>query len=376
MIKLRGLTWDHPRGYDSVIAATSIFEKTHPNIQVIWYKRSLKEFGDQPLEEIIKEFDLLMIDHPFVGEAHQNQLLTRLELLLPENYLFEQSELHIGKTFQSYNYNNHQYAIPIDASAQFSAFNNFSLSLHEIPQTWDQFIEMMAQNSFSEKVIWPLCPTDFWCSFLTISAQYAGKYKRVFNPSGIDPDIALKALILLKTVSENISQESWNINPIQALELMNKGRYTFAPLLFGYISYSQKGSPIQFSNALAINSQSPVSLLGGVGLAISAYAINKKECAEFMQFVLRDEILSGCYIENNGQPSLLSSWNSSVLNKQSKNFFANTMGSMKNAFVRPRISGFNRFQESAAQYLHGNFKSANEIRLIAHLNHLYTIHCL
>jgi multiple sugar transport system substrate-binding protein len=376
MIKLRGLTWDHPRGYDSVVAATSVFEKTCPNIHVIWRKRSLKEFGDQPLQEFIKEFDLIMIDHPLVGEAHQNQLLARLDLLLPENYLSEQSDLHIGKTLRSYNYHNHQYAIPIDASAQFSAFNDHSLSLDEIPKTWDQLIEMMSQTSFLEKVIWPLCPTDFWCSFLTISAQYAGKNKKVFNPSGIDPDIALKALILLKEVSENIPQESWKINPIQALELMKKGRYSFAPLLFGYISYSQKGSPVQFSNALAINSQNPVSLLGGVGLAISAYTRNKWECAEFMQFILRDEILSGCYFENNGQPSLLSSWNSGVLNKESKNFFANTMESMNKAFVRPRIPGFNKFQESAAQYLHENFRRASEIRLIAHLNHLYTLHCL
>ena len=376
MIKLKGLTWDHPRGYDSVVAATTAYEKTRPDIQVIWRKRSLKDFGDQPLQEFIKEFDLLMIDHPFVGEAHQNQLLTRLELILPENFLSEQSDLHIGKTLRSYNYHNHQYAIPIDASAQFSAFNDLSLSPNEIPETWDQFKEMMSQTSFSEKVIWPLCPTDFWCSFLTISAQYAGKHKKVFNSSGIDPDIAVRALILIKTFSENIPNESWKINPIQALELMKKGRYTFAPLLFGYISYSQKGSPVKFSNALAVNSQNPVSLLGGVGLAISAYTRNKKECAEFMQFILQDEILSGCYFENNGQPSLLSSWNSGVLNKESKNFFANTMESMNNAFVRPRIPGFNKFQESAARYLHENFRRTSEIRLIDHLNHLYTIHCL
>ncbi|MGD9328645.1 MAG: extracellular solute-binding protein [Cyclobacteriaceae bacterium] len=376
MIKLRGLTWDHPRGYDSVVAATTAFEKVRPDIQVIWRKRSLKEFGDQPLQEIVEEFDLLMIDHPFVGEAHQNQLLTRLELILPKNYLSEQSDLHIGKTYLSYNYHNHQYAIPIDAAAQFSAFNDISISRHEIPKTWDQFTEMMSQTSFSEKVIWPLCPTDFWCSFLTISAQYAGKDKKVFNSSGIDPDFALKTLILLKTATENLPKESWKLNPIQGLELMKKGRYSFAPLLFGYISYSQKASPLQFSNALAIDSQIPVSLLGGVGLAISAYARNKKECAEFMQFFLRDEILSGCYFENNGQPSLLSSWNSGVLNKESKNFFAHTMASMNNAFVRPRIPGFNKFQESAARYLHENFRRTREIRLIEHLNHLYTIHCL
>ena len=63
------------------------------------------------------------------------------------------------------------------------------------------------------------------------------------------------------------------------------------------------------------------------------------QCAEFMQFVLRDEILSGCYFEYSGQPSLVSSWESGALNKQSNNFFLNNQGSPTNQKVlTPLIS--------------------------------------
>lgn len=376
MIKLKGLTWDHPRGYDSIVAATKIFEQSFSNIQLTWHKRSLKEFGDQSLEEFINEYDLLMVDHPFVGEAHENGFLTGLEQLLPEADLVKQSEMHVGKSYESYTYQNHQYALPIDASAQFSAFHTKNISHNDIPRTWDQFMEIVNQTSFSKKVIWPLCPTDLWCSFLTISAQFAGNSKQIFNPLGFDQDIAQKAIDFLKTALEKIPKESWKLNPIQALELMVKGNYSFAPLLFGYISYSQKESLIRFSNAIAFNPDRPISLLGGVGLAISAYSRYQQECAHFMKFVWSDEILSGCYIENSGQPSLLSSWKSSALNKQSENFFNNTIGSMNHAYVRPRFSGFNKFQAAAAHYLHENFRKINEVQLITGLNYLYAKHCL
>ena len=31
MIKLKGMTWDHSRGYDPMIATSKVFEKKHNN---------------------------------------------------------------------------------------------------------------------------------------------------------------------------------------------------------------------------------------------------------------------------------------------------------------------------------------------------------
>ncbi|MFY0628479.1 MAG: carbohydrate ABC transporter substrate-binding protein [Reichenbachiella sp.] len=375
MIELKGLTWDHPRGFDSIVAATSLFEQSYPDIRITWCKRTLKEFGDQPLDQFINENDLLMIDHPFVGEAHKNGLLSKLEPLMSAHFLAEQAKMHVGKSFESYTYQNHQYALPIDASAQFSAFHADVFLEKDIPRKWDQFLEMLSQYSFSKKVIWPLCPTDLWCSFLTLSAQIAGVKKKVFNENGLEQDIAQKAIEFLKNASENIPRVNWKLNPIQALELMTKGNYAFSPILFGYISYSKNRSPIRFANSIAYNPDQPISLLGGVGLAISACSSHQRECAEFLKFVLRDEILSGCYFENSGQPSNLSSWQSTGLNKQSENFFANTMETMKHAYVRPRVSGFNQFQETASHFLHKNLRKMSEFQLTKKMNHMFTKYC-
>ena len=53
MITLKGMTWDHSRGYDPMIATSKVFAKKHNNkIAIEWDKRSLQEFADLSLIHI------------------------------------------------------------------------------------------------------------------------------------------------------------------------------------------------------------------------------------------------------------------------------------------------------------------------------------
>jgi multiple sugar transport system substrate-binding protein len=53
MIILKGIAWDHPRGYQPLGAISEEFSKEYPMVSIIWDVRSLKEFGDMPIEELI-----------------------------------------------------------------------------------------------------------------------------------------------------------------------------------------------------------------------------------------------------------------------------------------------------------------------------------
>ena len=59
MIKLKGITWDHARGYDPLIVASALYLK-ETGIQIEWQKRSLTNFGDQSLETLAQQFDLII----------------------------------------------------------------------------------------------------------------------------------------------------------------------------------------------------------------------------------------------------------------------------------------------------------------------------
>ncbi len=63
MITLKGMTWDHPRGYDPMIATSREFNKNHSGkIELQWEKRSLQAFADRPIQNMTNEFDLIVID--------------------------------------------------------------------------------------------------------------------------------------------------------------------------------------------------------------------------------------------------------------------------------------------------------------------------
>ena len=75
-ITLRGMTWDHARGFDPMVATSAAYARTHPGVTITWERRSLQAFADRPISEMAATYDLMVIDHPHVGEvAKQGNLL-------------------------------------------------------------------------------------------------------------------------------------------------------------------------------------------------------------------------------------------------------------------------------------------------------------
>jgi len=70
MTRLKGITWDHPRGYAPLHACAQ-----WEYVVVDWEVRSLKDSGDASLAQLAAQYDLLIFDHPHCGEAAQGALL-------------------------------------------------------------------------------------------------------------------------------------------------------------------------------------------------------------------------------------------------------------------------------------------------------------
>ena len=65
---LKGMTWDHPRGFTSVVSSNELLAELCQT-EVEWQARSLLAFGDQHISEFYRENDLMIIDHPHVPDA-------------------------------------------------------------------------------------------------------------------------------------------------------------------------------------------------------------------------------------------------------------------------------------------------------------------
>jgi multiple sugar transport system substrate-binding protein len=65
--ELRGITWEHSRGFDPKVATAREYERLHPNVRITWEQRSLQEFASGPVDDLAGRFDLVVIDHPHMG---------------------------------------------------------------------------------------------------------------------------------------------------------------------------------------------------------------------------------------------------------------------------------------------------------------------
>src|SRR5579859_6781420 len=99
-LTLRGITWNHSRALPPLVAAAQRFEECHPNVRILWEKRSLHEFGHSSLAELAKTFDLLVIDHPMMGEA--GDVLVNLRPMLSSSDWDDLRTDSAGKSFDSY----------------------------------------------------------------------------------------------------------------------------------------------------------------------------------------------------------------------------------------------------------------------------------
>ena len=351
MIKLKGITWDHARGYDPLIASSELYYK-EKGIQVDWQKRSLTNFGDQSLEALSKQFDLIIMDHPHVGVAEASQCLMPLNDLLPANILNELKISSAGPSFESYHYHEKQWALPIDAAMQCASYRADLMVNDSLPNTWEE-VFALAKTLASKKLYigMALCPTDCLCSFLSLTAQF-GSPIRENNELLVEPSIGLKALTMLRTMCDVFHPKALDWNPIALYDYMaEQNDIAYSPLAFCYTNYSRAGfrkNILKYHTAPEINN----AVLGGAGIAITSSCSNVQEAAHYAAWISSDVVQSTIYVNAQGQPGNKMAWENKQANVITNNFFSNTMPSLTNTYLRPRYQGWPKFQTFIGETIH------------------------
>lgn len=366
---LKGITWDHSRGYDPLIACSRRYAELHP-VSIQWAKRTLKDFGDASLVTLADQYDLLIIDHPHIGVAVKESCLIPLDEWLPSDRLSEMQTQTRDPSFASYFLNDHQWALPIDTAMQ-SAVYRSDLLTSSPPQNWRQ-----VQNV--QRLGMALCPTDALCTFLTLAAQFDGTKDMHSAKQLIPEQIGIVILVLMKRLKELSHPDSTSWNPIALFDYMSQENDVhYAPFAFGYNNYSRAGFrpnvltfcdvPSFSKHALAEHQHS--ALLGGAGIAISAQCKNKQAAVDYAQWICNADIQAGAYAQAQGQPAHAEAWRSDTVNLLTNNFFANTHTTLEKAFVRPQFADWPIFQEYIGDMIHAFLvKPTDPKYVIQHLN--------
>lgn len=359
MVLLKGLTWDHPRGRAGLEAAAEAYNRSHPEVKIEWVTRSLHEFGDQPLDKIAGGYDMLIIDHPFMGFVAKTGCMLPLDEVVPKEFLDEQARHSVGPSFRSYTFADHQWALAVDAAAQVSAYRPDLTP--PPPRTWTDTLRL-AEGKLRRRTVTPLIPVDAISSFLTICANFGSP---VFTgPRAVDSGVGREALRILKSLASNGHPDSLHLNPPKTLEMMSQtDDAVYAPLLYGYSNYSRPGfrvHTLKFTDIPSSGGGPRGSNLGGAGLAISSSSKSVEECARYAMYVADPETQRGIYFEAGGQPGHRAAWEDPSVNARSGGFFRDTIRTLDGAYLRPRYDGYELLQIEAGELIHSFLSEGRE----------------
>src|SRR5690606_36123801 len=143
-IHLKGITWNHSRGLIPVAATAQRFSELNPKVEITWEKRSLQQFADFSIQELAERFDLLVIDRPWAGFAAKTKSILPLDQYLSKSYIEDQRVNTVGHSFESYSYDGHQWALPIDAATPVAASRPDLLEKHgfSLPSTFEDLLKL------------------------------------------------------------------------------------------------------------------------------------------------------------------------------------------------------------------------------------------
>jgi multiple sugar transport system substrate-binding protein len=344
------MTWKHDRGVAPLLASASRFSEQHPDVAIEWEARSLQEFGESSIQALADHYDLVVIDHPFMGEVARANCFLPLDEHFTPAELAELKDDSVGPSYLSYCFAGHQWALPIDAAAQVAGYRADLLqgAGFAVPQTWEEVLDLAKfRRGFVSVALFPL---DALICLFTLCANL-GDPPFSGSDTVVGKDIGQQALDRLRLLAEYSVPDALRRNPIAMWERMSSSDdIAYCPLAFGYSNYAREGYRTKLLSFGAIPGagRGPVgSTLGGTGLAISRACKHRDVALAYALWVAGKDCQRTVYVESGGQPASRTAWLDVHSNQLTNGYFTATLPVLENAWVRPRFDGFERFQVAA-----------------------------
>lgn len=347
----RGLTWDHPRGANTLIAAVGNWPGAGADPLIDWKTQPLEGFESHPISDLCANYDLIVLDHPHIGEAIAGNCLQPIDTLFEPAALTALETNTIGPCYASYHMSGRLWALPLDAATQVMAYRADLLD-HEPTKTW-QAVEQLSETS--GRVALSLAGPHAFLTLLSIASAVQPDTDLRNGDRWFDHDTVCKAYGRLKRLASRSPAKTLALNPIGLLEAMSTGSdIVLCPLIYGYVNYTAGGSShrIRFCDAPIDRPDGlPGSILGGTGIGISQRCTVTAELKDHLQWLMAPSTQRHFIPDHDGQPSNRDAWADSRVNNNWGNFYAATTTTIEAARIRPRHDGYIAFQKRASDFL-------------------------
>lgn len=349
-IELKGITWNHTRGFLPMVATAQRFQELNPDIVITWQKRSLQAFADQSLEALTSAYDLVILDHPWAGFLASSLVTVPIDEHLDLSVYAAHS---VGASHRSYAAGGHQWALAVDAATPVSSWRPDLLERHDLdtPKNWGQLLALADRGL----VALPAIPIDTLMNFYMVCLAL-GEEPFQDDTHVVSDAVGREAIGMLADLIRRCDPLCLSRNPIMTYEAMTQGDdIAYCPFAYGYVNYTRpefSRRTVKFGPLVEFDGSSLRSTLGGTGLAVSHKCAHVESAMAYVQFVASLAIQGGIYLTSGGQPADRRVWEDPAANAWTDHFFRDTLPTLDGAFVRPTYDGALEFQDTAAPLLH------------------------
>lgn len=335
MNRYRGLTWDHPRGRVWLEAASVLWRER--GIDIDWEVHSLEGFEAHPIGTLAEQYDLIVLDHPHIGDAVEAGCLQPIESVLGAEHP-ALARVYAGRSLRSYRWAGSTWALPIDAAAQVSARDATRVDAE--PETWSDVERLAREVPVALSVSGPHALLSFFSAAAALGAEPVDAPGESWVPDREARD----ALDLLRAVHAHAAPGYDRLNPIALLEhLASDDPLAYVPLVYGYVNFATRGSgaPVAFGEAPRIAPGARIgSTIGGTGVAISGRTRVTEALRDYLDWLVAPRTQRAVIPEFDGQPALAAAWNDAEVDAAAGAFYSSTRDTIESAYLRPRYAGY------------------------------------
>lgn len=343
---LKGMTWDHRRAIDPLVAATDVYVAQNPHISIKWDKRPLAGFEFTSVDALAESYDLIVLDHPFSGEIAASGSLCPVDEIVAGI-----DERFVGCAVESYRMDGHVWAVPIDAATQLQAVRPDLLDRlgYPVPTTWaavEAIGAAAAGHGLSLAIA--LRGVHSLMTFYSLCANMGAPCGQHPDEPFCDRAVATEALDRMQALLALCPPAVLDWNAIQVLDAMfERDDLVLCPAVYCYATYAEADyrHPLRFHDFAGPRGAAG-STVGGTGLGVSARRNAAEAALDFARFAAGADIQM-LFADHHGQPARVEAWDDAGLDTRFGGCFANTRKTQDQTWIRPRYKGYLAFQAVA-----------------------------
>jgi multiple sugar transport system substrate-binding protein len=356
---IRGIAWQHRRAIDPLLAASAEYERAHPDIRIAWEARPLHGFEFTPIAELAEAYDLVVLDHPFMGEVAVSRCLTDLARLLPQ---LADAEF-LGPSLRTYRYDGALWAVPVDAACQTAAYRRDLLQRipADVPASISDVLELGRQATkqglrlgIAFAGVHSLMTLFSFCAAL--GSPCGGRSGGPF----VDPDTARESLEIMRRILALCPAEALGWNSIALHEAMAvRDDLVYCPAVYCYLTYAEADlrQPLRFAALPAIDRGGAPqgSTIGGAGIALSAQSSVPEAAIEFLRFLASAET-QRLFTRHHGQPARTEAWIDAEADARFSGAFSAVRQTLELSWIRPRWPGYLALQAEGGRIVEAHLR--------------------